>query len=120
MALLSSYNKSNNQKLYFSKEELTKILGVYSQYVAKGEWKDYAMDFDNKNAFFYTYKNTNTKPDCIFTKYKIKLDQIGMDSYELPWNPMRGHQGPMGPHGLSGLVTEKQNTKRQTCLIWPN
>ena len=70
MALLSSYNKSNNQKLYFSKEELTKILGVYSQYVAKGEWKDYAMDFDNKNAFFYTYKNTNTKPDCIFTKYK--------------------------------------------------
>ena len=70
MSLLSSYNKSNNQKLYFSKEELRKILSVYSKYVAKGEWKDYALDFDNKNAFFYTFKHSYGKPDCIFTKYK--------------------------------------------------
>ena len=70
MNLLSSVRNSRNSKLFFSKEELTQILQCYSIGVSKGNWKDYAILFENKKASFYMFKHTLAHPDCILTKIK--------------------------------------------------
>ena len=53
MGLVTSSASTNNHNLYFSKDELAKILNLYSLGVSNGEWKDYAIDFNKNNAFFY-------------------------------------------------------------------
>ena len=68
MSLLSSSSASNNHNLYFSKEELSKILNLYSKGVSSGNWKDYAIDFNKNNAFFYIFKHTLAAPECILNK----------------------------------------------------
>ena len=68
MSVLPSSSSSNNHNLYFSKEELSKILSIYSKGVSSGKWKDYAIDFNKNNAFFYIFKHTLASPECILNK----------------------------------------------------
>ncbi len=68
MSLVSSRSSSNNHNLYFSKNELSKILNIYSKGVSRGEWKDYAIDFNKNNAFFYIFKHTLAGPECVLNK----------------------------------------------------
>ena len=68
MSLLTSSSSSNNHNLYFSKDELSKILNIYSKGVSSGEWKDYAIDFNKNNAFFYIFKHSLAAPECILNK----------------------------------------------------
>ena len=62
MSLVSSSSSSNNHNLYFSKNELSKILKLYSKGVSLGQWKDYAIDFKKNDAFFYIFKHTFASP----------------------------------------------------------
>ena len=68
MGLLTSSASTNNHNLYFSKDELAKILNLYSKRVSSGEWKDYAIDFNKNNAFFYIFKHSLAAPECILNK----------------------------------------------------
>ena len=68
MSLVSSRSSSNNHNLYFSKNELSKILNLYSKGVSIGKWKDYAIDFNKNNAFFYIFKHTLAVPECVLNK----------------------------------------------------
>ena len=68
MSLLASSSYSNNHNLYFSKDELSKILKVYSKGVSRGIWKDYAINFNKNNAFFYIFKHTLASPECTLNK----------------------------------------------------
>ena len=68
MGLVTSSYTSNNHNLYFSKNELAKILNIYSKGVSSGEWKDYAIDFKRNNAFFYIFKHSLAGPECILNK----------------------------------------------------
>lgn len=68
MGLVTSSSASNNHNLYFSKNELAKILNLYSKGVSNGEWKDYAIDFNKNNAFFYIFKHSFGGPDWILNK----------------------------------------------------
>ena len=70
MNLITSRSNLNNSKLYFSKSELTKILKCYSVGVSKGNWKDYAIDFNKNEAIFLIYKHSLASPDCILSKLK--------------------------------------------------
>ena len=86
MSLLTSSSSSNNHNLYFSKDELSKILNIYSKGVSSGEWKDYAIDFNKNNAFFYIFKHSQAAPECVLNKsierkkrkifYKLKFKNI--------------------------------------------
>ncbi len=69
MSLVSSSLITNNDNLYFSKKELSKILNLYFIGVSKGDWKDYAIDFNKNNAFFYIYKHTLASPECVLNKF---------------------------------------------------
>ena len=68
MGLVTSSASTNNHNLYFSKDELAKILNLYSKGVSNGEWKDYAIDFNKNNAFFYIFKHSLAAPECILKK----------------------------------------------------
>ena len=68
MSLVSSSSTSNNHNLYFSKYELIKILNLYSKGVSRGEWKDYAIDFNKNDAFFYIFKHSLAAPECVLNK----------------------------------------------------
>ncbi len=68
MGLLTSRAITNNHNLYFSKDELAKILNLYSKGVSNGEWKDYAIYFNKNEAFFYIFKHSLAEPDCILNK----------------------------------------------------
>jgi len=72
MIVVSPRQQSNNNKLYFSNIELTKILNCYAIGVSKGEWKDYALDFYSNKAIFCFYKHTLAAPDCRLSKLKEK------------------------------------------------
>ena len=68
MGVVTSSASTNNHNLYFSKHELAKILNLYSKGVSSGEWKDYAIDFNKNNAFFYIFKHSLAGPECILNK----------------------------------------------------
>tara|TARA_B100001057_G_scaffold368586_1_gene372110 strand:+ start:548 stop:877 length:330 start_codon:yes stop_codon:yes gene_type:complete len=72
MGLVTSSASTNNHNLYFSKEELSKILNLYSKGVSTGEWKDYAIDFKKNDAFFYIFKHTLASPECVLNKTREK------------------------------------------------
>ena len=68
MGLVTSSASTNNHNLYFSREELAKILNLYSKGVSSGEWKDYAIHFNKNNAFFYIFKHSLASPECVLNK----------------------------------------------------
>ena len=68
MGLVTSSASTNNHNLYFSKDELAKILNLYSLGVSNGEWKDYAINFNKNDAFFYIFKHSLAAPECILNK----------------------------------------------------
>ena len=68
MSLVSSTYLTHNDNLYFSKDELSKILNIYSKGVSRGKWKDYAIYFSNNNASFYIFKHSLASPEYILEK----------------------------------------------------
>lgn len=46
----------------FTREELSKILGLYGQFVAAGEWRDYAIDHLKDAAVFSIFRRAAETP----------------------------------------------------------
>lgn len=83
MYLLSSVKNLHNSKLYFSRNELSKILVCYSLGVSLGSWKDYSINFSMQKASFSMYKHSLAMPDCILTKSKKLKKNIILFDLEL-------------------------------------
>ena len=62
--IVSSVNKVTSERnlVFFSKLELTSILNLYSKQVAKGKWRDYAIDSKIDTSIFSIYRHTHDKP----------------------------------------------------------
>jgi glycogen debranching enzyme len=50
------------QQIAFDRKELNLILNLYGRYVASGEWRDYAMDFDTELATFSIFRRASEQP----------------------------------------------------------
>lgn len=48
--------------VYFSRNELLEIMNIYGRKVAKGEWRDYALDFTPTRAIFSVFRRTSEVP----------------------------------------------------------
>jgi len=83
MDYLSPVKNLHNSKLYFSKNELSKILNCYSMGVSKGSWKDYAICFGKQKTSFYMFKHSLASPDCILSKTKKQKKNIILYDLEL-------------------------------------
>ncbi len=46
----------------FDRRELAQILNLYGQYVAEGEWRDYALDFGHEQATFSIFRRSSEQP----------------------------------------------------------
>jgi len=50
--------RSQRRTLYFTRSELNQLLGLYSRNVARGIWRDYAIDHRDGQALFSVFRHT--------------------------------------------------------------
>ena len=50
------------ESVTFTREELSRILGLYGQFVAAGEWRDYAIDHLKDAAIFSVFRRAAETP----------------------------------------------------------
>ena len=51
--------RSRRRALYFTRGELNQLLGLYSRNVARGIWRDYAIDHRDGHALFSVFRHTH-------------------------------------------------------------
>ena len=54
--------KKSAKATYFTRTELNQLLSAYSQRVASGEWRDYAIDHRPGIAVFSVFRSTHERP----------------------------------------------------------
>jgi len=58
---LRDYRRTR-RTLYFTRGELNQLLGLYSRNVARGIWRDYAIDHRDGQALFSVFRHTHESP----------------------------------------------------------
>src|SRR5438045_1923528 len=51
--------RGGRRTLYFTRSELNQLLGLYSRNVARGVWRDYAIDHRDGQALFSVFRRTH-------------------------------------------------------------
>lgn len=51
--------RNRRRTLYFTRSELNQLLGLYSRHVARGIWRDYAIDHRDGQALFSVFRHTH-------------------------------------------------------------
>ena len=64
--------RRRQQPSYFSRLEMMRILNVYSRRVAAGEWRDYALDHSDEQAYFSIYRSSHELPLYTIEKKRLK------------------------------------------------
>ena len=54
--------RSRQRTLYFTRPELNQLLSLYSRHVARGVWRDYAIDHRDGMALFSVFRHTHESP----------------------------------------------------------
>jgi hypothetical protein len=54
--------RSRQRTIYFTRGELNQLLGLYSRHVARGIWRDYAIDHRDGMALFSVFRHTHEGP----------------------------------------------------------
>jgi hypothetical protein len=54
--------RAKPRMLYFTRSELNQLLGLYSRQVARGIWRDYAIDHREGMALFSVFRHTHEAP----------------------------------------------------------
>lgn len=54
--------------LYFTRAELSRLLGLYATRVIKGEWRDYAICSSPDSASFMVFKSSKEHPQFVISK----------------------------------------------------
>ncbi len=71
----SRSKKSSRGRIFFSRQELRQLLEVYSRRVARGEWRDYAIDHDGQAAVFSVFRHSYDSP-----LFSVSKSNAGKDS----------------------------------------
>ncbi len=59
---------SRRRALFFTRAELNQLLGLYSRNVARGIWRDYAIDHRDGQALFSVFRHTHESPAYTIVK----------------------------------------------------
>jgi len=79
------------EQVVFDRQELSLILRLYGQFVAAGEWRDYALSFGREAAVFAIFRRTAETP-----------------LYRIEKRPkLRVKQGPYAVLGAEGQVLRR-------------
>ena len=63
--------RSARRTLYFTRAELNQLLGLYSRNVARGIWRDYAIDHRDGQALFSVFRHTHESPAYTIVKSAV-------------------------------------------------
>ncbi|PZU48606.1 MAG: DUF2794 domain-containing protein [Sphingomonas sp.] len=55
-------------QIVFDRTEINRILQLYGQMVAAGEWRDYAIDFSARTATFSAFRRASERPEFRLVK----------------------------------------------------
>jgi len=55
-------HRRRQRRIFFTRAELNQLLSLYSRQVARGEWRDYAIDQHDSGALFSVFRDTNEHP----------------------------------------------------------
>src|SRR5580700_8401359 len=66
---LRDYRRAR-RTLYFTRAEMNQLLGLYSRNVARGIWRDYAIDHRDGQALFSVLRHTQEGPLYTIVKRK--------------------------------------------------
>lgn len=55
-------DRTRHRTVYFTRAELNQLLGLYSRHVARGDWRDYAIDHRDEIALFSVFRHTHELP----------------------------------------------------------
>ena len=72
--------------LYFTRPELNQLLGLYSRNVARGIWRDYAIDHRDGQALFSVFRHTHESAAYTIVK------SVGAASGEAQFTVLSGRQ----------------------------
>jgi len=64
-----SDHRRRQKAVFFTRPELNQLLSLYSRQVARGEWRDYAIDQRDGAAVFAVFRHTQESP--LFTIIKV-------------------------------------------------
>lgn len=78
VAFPGSFARAEPGQVGFTREELTRILGLYGRMVAAGEWRDYAMDFTRDHACFAAFRRAAERPQARIEKRPALHGKQGM------------------------------------------
>ncbi len=71
--------RSARRTLYFTRSELNQLLGLYSRSVARGVWRDYAIDHRDGQALFSVFRHTHES--AAYTIVKAVASTQGQPEY---------------------------------------
>jgi hypothetical protein len=74
LVLLNEYRRGAG-RVFFDRADLMRIFQVYSRQVARGLWRDYAIDHRSNMAVFSIYRRTNEQPLFAITKVLLRGDK---------------------------------------------
>src|SRR5690606_16546018 len=95
-------------RVFFNREELNRLLTLYSRRVMSGEWRDYAIDHDGRRAVFSVFRHTAERPAYSITK---ATGSKGRVEFILAAGPRRLTQGRTIDEVIAVL-------DRQLRLVW--
>ena len=90
-SLVVPFPVAAHRQVSFNRAELRTILDLYARKVAKGEWRDYAIDFLRDKAVFSIFRRTSEMP-----LYRIEKDP-----------KLARRQGAYAVVAASGLVLKR-------------
>src|SRR5690349_12608265 len=71
--------RTQRRTLYFTRSELNQLLGLYSRNVARGIWRDYAIDHRDGVALFSVFRHTHES--AVYTIVKSAAPGSGQPEY---------------------------------------
>ncbi|NKD77700.1 DUF2794 domain-containing protein [Haematospirillum sp. H1815] len=57
--------------VFFNRDEMSALLGVYADCVSRGGWRDYAIGSDGGQAWFAVCRYAGERPVCVLTKRAV-------------------------------------------------
>ena len=78
--------RGGRRPLYFTRAELNQLLGLYSRSVARGMWRDYAIDHRDGQALFSVFRHTHESAAYTIVK------SLAAGSGETQFAVLRGRQ----------------------------
>src|SRR6516165_11631543 len=84
--------RTKHRTLYFSRTELNQLLGLYSRNVARGVWRDYAIDHRDGQALFSVFRHTHES--AIYTIVKSAPHASGAAEFTVLFGRQRLSTAP--------------------------